>query len=441
MVLNKDNKFSPDLSQEERPVSKASWLNRFFVASFTLIGISLGMVLKDLFWPSTANAAVAQERITTSRQSVQKNWSSSTNFATLHDSNLLEQQSSFLGQHVPERAGFKRAEKTQEKVLFMVKKEPLQMVSARRVERPFPIEKDKFLDRSKKNILIRPSHAWPGLSDYVQVYESLKKGEKRKMETVETFIKDNKIVDPRLIKRVKDANANLSEKILSDSKRDNVVLDVLERMSASCHQLASNTSLTEQHKDLFLQETGVGVFVLEAAFSSKNLTLAKTIKQNLPKLPGSNVSFNDPEAWEDLNYKTKGVLASDLAVELTQLRDYLGIQEPYFLEAIKVVSLTKNYCKMQLSEVDNIVRKGWEEQTSANRGRNAALTNTVIKINALRGKSIFSYYDNTFRVCFENQVSSANRQKLSDIRERRCLSDIIEVSQLNADVLSYHGFC
>lgn len=53
------------------------------------------MLLKELFWPSTANATVLQEKITTSRQLIKKNVSSSANSATLHDSNLPDIESKF----------------------------------------------------------------------------------------------------------------------------------------------------------------------------------------------------------------------------------------------------------------------------------------------------------------------------------------------------------
>ena len=54
MCLQKENhlfKPSEDGSQAEPPVSNPNWANRFFMASLTLIGISLGALLKDIIGP------------------------------------------------------------------------------------------------------------------------------------------------------------------------------------------------------------------------------------------------------------------------------------------------------------------------------------------------------------------------------------------------------
>nr|YP_010932894.1 hypothetical protein RMD57_pgp050 [Klebsormidium mucosum]YP_010932942.1 hypothetical protein RMD57_pgp002 [Klebsormidium mucosum]WKT07142.1 hypothetical protein [Klebsormidium mucosum]WKT07143.1 hypothetical protein [Klebsormidium mucosum] len=261
------------------------------------------------------------------------------------------------------------------------------------------------------------------------------------METVEMFIKDNKITDFRRIELVKKTSAKLREQNLCYSKRIELVSNTLEITSRSCHNLVSKTSFKKKHKIFFLQETGVAMFVLKAAFPPKNLNLKKFFKENLAKLGGSTVylSYNDPETWSHFKYKAMGVLASDLEAELTGLRFHLGIEKPYFSPVVKVSNLTKHYFKMQVSQLDSIVREGWEEQIRGNKVQNAAFTSTVIRVNDLRGESLFSYYDKMHKACFEDELFSATGNKLSNIRDQRSISEIIDVSQLNASVLCRHG--
>lgn len=393
-----------------------------------------------------ANAATADKTMSISTQSVQKSCISSTNGKALYQLNPSSSHNSLLENRFSQQVASKTKilEQIPTKTFFVsmeATESPKRAFACKVEKKPFAIEKQKFSHRSTRNFFVQPSNSFPlGLGDAIQAYDSYIKREERKVNKIETFIKDNKIVDPRRITLMKETSAKLREQNLSLSKRRDVVLNGLELTSQSCHKLASSTSFTEQHKDIFLQDSAIAGFLLETGFPPKNPWFTKIVKDNLPNFRGSTMSNSDPEIWHHFKYKAMGVLASDLAVELTQLRWHLGTEKPYFTPVVKVSSLTKDYFKMQVSQLDSIVREGWEEQISANRGQNIALTRTVIRVDYLRGESLFSYYDKMHKACFEDELFSVTGNKLSNIRDRRCLSEIIEVNQLNPHVLFSHGF-
>nr|YP_010932503.1 hypothetical protein RMD54_pgp110 [Klebsormidium crenulatum]WKT06368.1 hypothetical protein [Klebsormidium crenulatum] len=450
---NHSSNSSFDGSQSKPPVFNANWTNRFFVACCTLVGICVGVLLKDILWPSVVNAAPLQQTTSISTQSLKKSCISLTDESAPHHLSCGQTANSLLVNRVSEGASFKKVKQVppiaSNGVFVSMQRTQLpKVVSVLKVERLFAIDKQNCSYKSTRNVLVRPPGAFPfsGLGDFqilVQAYDSYNKQEEKKVDKVEIFIKDYKIENPDRIALVKETSAKLMEQNLCPSKRGDVVLNALEMTSFSSHNLASTTAFTEQDKNIYLQDSRIAGFLLKTAFPPKNETLAKTINQNFSKFRGSTVSLshNDPEIWQNLNYKAKGVLACDLAVELTGLRFHLETHKPSFTPVFKLSSLIGNYFKMQISQLDTIVQEGWEEQIRANRGQKTALTSTVIRVNNLRGESLFSYYDKTGQTCFQDELLSATRKKLSNICDRRCLSDIIEVSQLNLCVLFHHGFC
>lgn len=221
---------------------------------------------------------------------------------------------------------------------------------------------------TKKLFAHSPSalHGLGELQAVLECYERSNKWEKTKMRNVETFIKNAAIIDPERIQYVKDVSAKLTEKNLPVSKRVDVVFDVLKKTSSSCHDLSSKSVFIEEDKNLFLQDVRIAEFFLETAFPSKNALFRKAVEKGIAKFSGEIVFDSDRETWENLKYEAMGVVASDLAVELTQLRLDLGTQAPYFTPAVKVCSLTHDLFKSQVYKVDNIFQKGWEELIRAN---------------------------------------------------------------------------
>ena len=262
------------------------------------------------------------------------------------------------------------------------------------------------------------------------------------MQTVETFIKDNKIVDPRRIALVKETSAKLTKQNLPHSNRVELVSDALEITSRSCHELVSNTSFTEQHKDIFLQETGVAMFILEAGFPLKNVTLVKTvkttIKENIAKIRGLPVTvisdyidYSDRETWDTLKYNAIEAMASNLVAEVKELRWHLGLFEPYFISPVKICSLKKDYFQLEVSYLDNIVQEGWNEHIKTNRAHNVVFKDTAMQIyRRLRHKSFVDYSNNFSQTNYESELFSSTGKKIIDNRYRRSITDLADESQL-----------
>lgn len=120
-------------------------------------------------------------------------------------------------------------------------------------------------------------------------------------------------------------SAKLTEKNLPVSKQIDVVLDVLNKTSSSCYHLSSKSVFIEEGKNLFLQDAKIAEFFLETAFPFKTALFRKAVEKGIAKFSGEIVFDSDRETWENFKYEAMGVVASDLAVELTQLRLDLDI--------------------------------------------------------------------------------------------------------------------
>lgn len=240
------------------------------------------------------------------------------------------------------------------------------------------------------------------------------------MKDIKTVIRDDGIVDPRLIYLVTDMNAKLMEPNLCNSKRTDLVIETVKITSRSCHDLASKTKTSfreEEDLELFRQNLMVLTFILSTAFTDEWLT---NISKNV--IDWSNGLTHNEEMWDNLKYKAIRVLSLDLTVELLVLFDQLNnaflsaIAKNYlaprpsnfifYIKFIKLSSLSYNYFKFRISQIEKVINRGLEEQIEeheAYRKYNCSkYTKKVLAINQLRRESLVNFYNKNCQACFED---------------------------------------
>lgn len=278
------------------------------------------------------------------------------------------------------------------------------------------------------------------------------------MEDLKTFIKGNRIVDPRLIALVTDMSAKLMEQNLCDSKRTDLVIESLKITSRSCHDLASKTKTSfreEEDLKLFRQNLMALAFILETAFSNEWFT---NISKNV--IDWSNGLNHNEKMWDTLKYKAIRQLSLDLIVELFVLfdqlnnaylsaiaKDYLAPRPSnfiFYIKFIKVSSLSHDYFKFRISQIEKIINAGLEkpiEKHEAYKEYNCSkYTKKVLAINQLRRNSLVGFYNQTCQACFEDELFSVTRElldweRVQSICNLANLTPLAHKSELDSNLL------
>lgn len=384
---------------------------RVFRASIIIATIVVALAVKDFLLPSAAKAALPPQTTSIARSSKK----------TLTTVVVALAVKDFLLPSPPVKGSTfsKEAKKIPKPIFGNEIDKPL---FARKVDRP----------------LRPPSSFLTNLEPLLKAYDTLNNEIKKQMEPLHTFIKNNKIVDPRRIELVTDTYNKLAESNLCYSKRVELVSDALEIMSRSCQQLVSNIPFTDQHKEIFLQETGVAIFLLERGFPPKDEFWSKTVRKvkqkvgEIADLPdfaiGNSINYSDPALWDKLQYNGTRAMASNMAAEIRDLRWHVGLFEPYFSLPLNICTHSSNFFKKEVSFVDKTIKQSWDKNIkSKTKDQQDVFIYATWQIHThLRHQTFIDFCNECSQTNYGSELFNKTGIRVIDNRLRRSVTELAE---------------
>lgn len=430
MVISEDNESSFDFCPEKRPLSKSSWVHRFFVASLTLIGICLAGLVLEKYRPSVANAVGVQKL--TSTQSVQKSCISSINQKALHDLSSYSSNNSLLDKRLSQHAAFKTKiiEQVPSKTLFvsMEKTELPLKAFARRVEGPsFKI----------KRSLAPKCQAFPGTTYFNDGLSFSQKIVEKQFTLPYSTVKIQIIEDPSLVMTFKPAYERLTDVNLSYPDQLKILYSTL-RKTCMYSTVSSTSTFTEKGRSLLSQKTYGLHFILTHPFDCSDSFINRASHSFCSSLAWPKPAY----PWPQLKQKYFHLIKSDLAKELVDLDRDFADEAPYFPLAAKVNSLAPEYFHRRALETFKIIDESMElaRKQSKIADKHALIISANDKLSNIRSQTLVSEFDNKYphqRPYEQLFCSTTGKERIVSDRELFSLSSLVFEQDLCCNFYSF----
>ena len=430
--------------QTEPPVSPSDWANRLFRACCIIIGISGGMLLKDIFAPSVASAATAYQTRSISTHSLKKSCISNTNEAAPHHLSLNKTSNSFRGHPVSaERAIFKIIAKISSiapilRLVWSQKTEPPQKAFTQTSEQRFRVEERiRFDTTTNKTKRATKCEAIPSGSDLHDGLSLSQKIVEKKFTLSNNSMIRQILKDPGLVMTFKPAYECLTDVSLSYPDQLKILHFTL-RKTCSNWLFTTITSFTEKDRDRYSQETYGLHFLLTHPFELNDSLINRASHSFCSSLAWPK----PPYPWPQLKQKYFQLIKSDLAQELVDLDTDLGSREPYFLLAGNVRKFAPEYFNKRALEMFKLVDEGMElaRKQSTIADKNAILISTHEKFESIRSQTLILFFDKKFpnqRPYEQLFCSTTERERIVSDRELFSVSSVLLKQDLFCNFQSF----